>query len=230
VPVAALAADSNQGPVDTTTNAVKNGADATGHAIKEGAETTGHAIKEGAEATGHAVKEGAQATGHAVKQGAEATGEFLGLTASDRERYEANERGERETTGKVKELDHTNGRLTLATTTGTLALHFPPADVHDLAKGDRIRVTLAFAPAQAGNAAAAEGKSEEHAEAAKEEGDHWMTGTVTKVDSANGTVHVKTAEAPLKLRFQPDAVRNLKDGDQIAVELAYEPVPSSKKM
>jgi translation elongation factor EF-1beta len=46
--------------------------------------------------------------------------------------------------GQITRIDHTTGRLTVATPEGPLDVHFPPASVRDLQPGDRIQVDLGF--------------------------------------------------------------------------------------
>jgi hyperosmotically inducible protein len=53
-------------------------------------------------------------------------------------------------------------------------------------------------------------------------GRHTMTGEVMDVDT-DGRVKIRTAEGNLHLHFPPDAVKNVKRGDRITVELALRP-------
>jgi hypothetical protein len=209
---------------DAGGNAAERAAESTGGAIKNGAEATGHAVKRGAEATGHAVKKGAEATGHAIKSGAEATGDALGITDTDRERYEANRLGEHRMTGTVASIDHDTGKVALATHTGTYHLHFLADSLSGVSKGDRLTVTSAFAlPDRA--AATTGATTEPRREVAGDEplkGAHWMTGTITDVNKKTGMVDVKTDDMPLKVAFSPEAARDLKPGEKIAVELAFQ--------
>ena len=203
------------------------GADeSSGSAVGNAAEATGSAIKNGAEATGHAIKSGAEATGHAIKEGVEATGNVLGITESDRERYEANERGEHRVTGTVAAVDRDSGAVDLATEHATYQLHFPPEALKSVAKNDRLTVAMAFAP-QDKEKPAQEAKRGYKAGDEPMNGDHWMTGTVSEVDTANGMVDVQTDERPLKVQFARDAVRDLKPGEKIALELSFEPAAST---
>lgn len=52
-------------------------------------------------------------------------------------------------------------------------------------------------------------------------GMHKMTGTVEKLDHAKGTLTLKTGVADMALHFPPSAVKDLKDGDTITVELGF---------
>ena len=51
-------------------------------------------------------------------------------------------------------------------------------------------------------------------------GSHMMTGTVTKLDKAKGTLSLDTAIAPLNLHFPPPAIADLNEGDHVTVMLA----------
>jgi hypothetical protein len=56
---------------------------------------------------------------------------------------------------------------------------------------------------------------------ANERAQHRMFGHVTAINHESGVVDVKTAETPLQLQFPPKAVRNVKKGDAITVQLGY---------
>jgi hypothetical protein len=197
-------------------------------AIERGADATGNAIKRGAEATGEAVKSGAEATGHAIKSGAEATGAMLGITDTERERFEANQRGRHRVIGTVTDIDHETGKMSLAANGTTYRLHFPPSAVKNVTKGERLAVTSAFALPDKPLAADDKMKRQAAGDQPTKAG-HWMTGTVTDVDTAKGTIGVKTDDALLTLHFAPDAVREVRTGEKIAVELAFEPAAASTK-
>ena len=196
--------------------------DSDDNAVERGAKTTGHAIKEGAEATGDAIKEGAEATGHAIKRGAEATTDALGITKTDEERYAANLRGEHRFTGKVTAIDHDTGLVTFATSGNTLNLHFPPDSLKNVKTGDHLTVEAGFAMADAEKPEGAQPRSKPAGDQPLH-GDHWMTGTVTSVNSSTGLVTVKTDDAPLTVQFPRSSLRDLKEGDKIALELAFAP-------
>ncbi len=202
---------------------VARAADDSGdNAVERGAKSTGHAIKEGAEATGGAIKSGAEATGHAIKKGAEATTDALGITKSDQERYEANARGEHRFTGKVTGIDHDTGLVTLASAGNTLNLHFPKDSLKNVKTGDQLTVEAAYAMSDAEKPSG----TQAHRKPAGDQplhGDHWMTGTVTSVNASTGLITVKTDDAPLTVQFPPASVRDLKEGDKIALELAFFP-------
>ncbi len=55
----------------------------------------------------------------------------------------------------------------------------------------------------------------------QEQGEHQMTGTISSINHDKGTVDVKTAEETLKLHFPPQAIRDLKQGDRITVQLGF---------
>lgn len=52
-------------------------------------------------------------------------------------------------------------------------------------------------------------------------GEHWMTGKITNIDHNKGLVTVKSEDHTLKLHFPPTSLRDLKDGDQISVEMSF---------
>jgi hypothetical protein len=209
-------------------NVIERGAKSTGNAIKSGAEATGGAIKSGAEATGGAIKSGAEATGHAIKEGAQATGAMLGLTETDRERFEANRRGERRVTGTVTAIDHDTGKVSLAADGTSYQLHFPADSLKNVATGQRLAVTMAFAlPSQPLPEGYKKEPREEIAGDQPARTDHWMTGTVTDVDSGDGTVGITTDAGLLTVQFSPAEVRDVKAGEKIALALGFEPVAKS---
>jgi hypothetical protein len=51
-------------------------------------------------------------------------------------------------------------------------------------------------------------------------GRHTMQGEVTRVDTKDGWVHVKTSEGTLIVHYPPSEVQNLKKGDMVKLELA----------
>jgi hyperosmotically inducible protein len=51
-------------------------------------------------------------------------------------------------TGQVTDIDRDRGRLELKTAEGDLHLHFPPAALRNVQKGDRITVELGLSPAR----------------------------------------------------------------------------------
>jgi phosphopentomutase len=59
-------------------------------------------------------------------------------------------------------------------------------------------------------------------------GHHEMTGEVTKVDAKKGWVDIKTSEGSMKLHFPPDALQNVKKGDNVTVDLGMTHVASAK--
>jgi hypothetical protein len=52
-------------------------------------------------------------------------------------------------------------------------------------------------------------------------GMHKMTGTVDRIDHAKGTLMLKSGVADMALHFPPPAIKDLKDGDTITVELGF---------
>ena len=69
------------------------------------------------------------------------------------------------------------------------------------------------------NAKRGDGASMQQGEAGMK-GSHMMTGTVSKLDKAKGTLSLDTAIAPLNLHFPPPAIADLNEGDQVTVMLA----------
>ncbi len=54
-------------------------------------------------------------------------------------------------------------------------------------------------------------------------GTHKMSGTVEDIDKESGIVDLKTAEGDLKLHFPPQSLANVNEGDQIEVQLGFNP-------
>jgi hypothetical protein len=54
-------------------------------------------------------------------------------------------------------------------------------------------------------------------------GTHKMSGTIEDIDKESGIVDLKTAEGDLKLHFPPQSLANVKEGDQIEVQLGFNP-------
>jgi hypothetical protein len=61
-------------------------------------------------------------------------------------------------------------------------------------------------------------------------GMHRMTGEVTKVDAAKGTMSLKTAEGDMDLHFPPSALQGIKEGDRVEVQLAIRPAAAAGQM
>lgn len=59
--------------------------------------------------------------------------------------------------------------------------------------------------------------------AAKIEGKHTMSGTVTDIDKKTGIVGLKTAEGDLKLHFPPKSLANVKEGEELQVQMGFSP-------
>jgi hypothetical protein len=55
------------------------------------------------------------------------------------------------------------------------------------------------------------------------QGQHTMTGEVTRVDHGNGHLTLRTNEGDLMLHFPPSALTNVKPGDRVSVELGLRP-------
>lgn len=117
--------------------------------------------------------------------------------------------------GTITEIDQSIGMLTLASPNGPLKLHFPPRSVRDLKKGDKITAHYAFTKGSTPE------ESVRAYDAPQGLGERRMTGTVEAVDHNNGALQVKTEDTLLVLYFPLDAVRDLKKGERITVDLAY---------
>ena len=57
------------------------------------------------------------------------------------------------------------------------------------------------------------------------QGRHTLTGEVTKINQRKGTFSLKTADGTLDLHAPPDVLAGVKQGDQMAVEIAVRPLP-----
>ena len=51
-------------------------------------------------------------------------------------------------------------------------------------------------------------------------GEHVMSGTISKIDHEKGTVTLDTGETPLALHFPPSVLKDMKEGDKVAVEMS----------
>jgi len=63
--------------------------------------------------------------------------------------------------------------------------------------------------------------------AAGARGQHKMMGEVTKIDEAKGTVSLKTDEGDMDLHFPPAALKGIKEGDRVEVQMAIRPASGS---
>lgn len=52
-------------------------------------------------------------------------------------------------------------------------------------------------------------------------GEHSMSGTVSHVDAKKGMVKLKTEEGTLDLHFPPDAIKDVKKGEKLTVNLSF---------
>lgn len=52
-------------------------------------------------------------------------------------------------------------------------------------------------------------------------GRHTMTGEVTKIDKDKGMVSLKTKEGEFNLHFPPTALKDVKEGDRLTVQLGF---------
>jgi hypothetical protein len=63
---------------------------------------------------------------------------------------------------------------------------------------------------------------------AAEQGEHEMSGTITRVDHEDGMLRLATEEALLELPFKPASIQSLRDGEKATVQLAYVKLPVAK--
>ncbi len=139
--------------------------------------------------------------------------------------YQSHERGQHRISGTITAINHKTGVIDVKTTEAALQLHYPPKYIHRLKKGEKITVDLAYAKIGETTGTASASKKTERAEKEHfrgERAEHWMTGQVTSVNAKTGMVDLKTAEAALALQFPPASIKDLKTGDRIAVQLAYQ--------
>ncbi len=191
-------------------------------------DSSGSSVTGAAKSAGRAIENGADATGRAIKRGAEATGDALGITESNRKRYESMERGEHTVTGTVSSIDRDAGTVSLSTASTTLNLYFPPSALRDVSKGDSLTAILGFATPDKNPPAAAAEPRHVRAGDEPEHGENWVTGTVSSVDAATGVVDVNSDKAPLRVQFAPSALSDVHPGDRIAVETAYVRAPNAR--
>jgi hypothetical protein len=59
------------------------------------------------------------------------------------------------------------------------------------------------------------------AAAAKHQGQHSMSGTVTDIDHQTGLVSLNTGVGELKLHFPAQALKDVREGDQMTVHLGF---------
>jgi hypothetical protein len=57
-----------------------------------------------------------------------------------------------------------------------------------------------------------------------------MQGTITKLDQTSGRIELKTDKGPAVVYFAPEALKNLKEGDQIKLEVELEPAKVSSRV
>jgi hypothetical protein len=120
---------------------------------------------------------------------------------------------QQEVSGRVSEVNPSTGSLSVASAAGTLKLHFPPQALRGVHKGDPITAEYAFMR---------EGERPTRAyDAPAGAGEHQMTGTVSEVNHDTGWLQVKTGDTLLELPFPREAVRDLKAGDRITIDLAF---------
>jgi len=64
------------------------------------------------------------------------------------------------------------------------------------------------------------------------QGEHTMSGTISKIDQNGGTLSLRTDKEILDLHFPPSVLANFKEGDQVTVHLgiAKKPAPQTSVM
>lgn len=60
-------------------------------------------------------------------------------------------------------------------------------------------------------------------------GQHSEVGEITKLDASKGMLTLKTAEGDLNLHFPPAALRGLKEGDRVEVQMGLRPAGAAGK-
>jgi hypothetical protein len=55
----------------------------------------------------------------------------------------------------------------------------------------------------------------------KHQGEHSMSGTVTAIDAQTGKLSLNTGVGELDLHFPPQALKDVKEGDQLTVYLGF---------
>jgi hypothetical protein len=129
-------------------------------------------------------------------------------------------------TGTITKVERTKGFVTLKATPATLHLRFAPAAVRNLKDGEKITAQMAFSPMSAEKttraydapAAAEKSMPLPNNEAM---GLYTVVGTVRNVDHSKGTFGFQSGSEKLTLFFPPSAIRDLKDGERIALHLAF---------
>jgi hypothetical protein len=117
-------------------------------------------------------------------------------------------------TGKVEDVDHATGLLTLKQPAGDVKLYFPPASLESIQKGNQVTVRYAFARGTHGEQA-------KHSSPAGL-GQSRVTGTVTAVDEpAKRWIQVKADAGTLQMPFPANVVHQLKIGDQVNIDVAF---------
>lgn len=135
--------------------------------------------------------------------------------------------------GRVVAIDHQAGTVSVRTEDGTTVnLTFAPEVVRNVRQGDDISARLdvvhtgasreqraarqAEAAADTGAAPAAAGQSP-----SVEIGRQYVTGTVTAVNPARGSLQLTSERGPLTLIFPPSSLQNIQKGEQLTVELGF---------
>jgi len=142
-----------------------------------------------------------------------ATVELIGIGVRE---LEASEGAQRRVAGTVMDIDRAKGLVTMTSPDGLLKLYFPPQLIAGLNRGDRITAHLAFSK----TVMSEEGSTRAY-DVPKDLIEQRMIGTVQKVDADTGWLHVKTDQATLQLYFPPQALRGLREGDRITVDLGF---------
>ncbi|HYD47767.1 MAG TPA: hypothetical protein VEB21_05440 [Terriglobales bacterium] len=125
--------------------------------------------------------------------------------------------------GTVSHIDHDRGIVSLRTANSDLRLHFPPAAIAELKRGDKIDAQISVwrgNPAIAGDAPDPSSSFAERQNFA----------SITDIDAGKGIVEVATANGPLRLQLSPATTQSLAVGDRITVEMAFHETDSARKV
>ncbi|MDD5329033.1 MAG: hypothetical protein PHX38_03450 [Sulfuricella sp.] len=117
--------------------------------------------------------------------------------------------------GTIETIDYKSGRLTLNSDLGKVNLNFPPEALRGLQSGDPVVVDLGFSQ---------QGRSigrNRVTEVMETFNELQVTGTVRNVDYRTGTLTLNTRAGDIALNFPPPAVKDLKRGDTVTVNMGY---------
>ena len=118
--------------------------------------------------------------------------------------------------GRITDVDPSSGRVNFESGSQAYKVQFPANSVTNLKKDEAIKVHLTYYPP---------GSAPEAADAPNiqgMQGTRTITGTVTEVNKDLRTIGLRNDDTTLELPFpQGPALSQLKEGDQIAVQVAF---------